>query len=84
MKKIKKEDIQPGDIITYSNINQNNRVTHVQVYIGTAEDRKGITVNDAVINAGSTATGVYIVSLEEYLSWSATSHLIPHYGTLLP
>jgi len=80
---INREELQPADIITYSNENQDDRVTHVQVYIGTAVDRYGNIADDAVINAGSAETGVYIVSLEEYTSWPDTQHLTPHYGTLL-
>ncbi|NLW47407.1 MAG: C40 family peptidase [Firmicutes bacterium] len=83
MTEISKENLKPGDIITY--LNQNTgEVTHVQVYIGKAvETKTGKEVNDAVINAGSPDTGVYIVSLGRYQSWEQTSHLTPAYGSLL-
>ncbi|MBA2134094.1 RHS repeat-associated core domain-containing protein [Capillibacterium thermochitinicola] len=83
MEKIEREDLKPADIITYSDSEQDGKVVHVQVFIGTAIDRKGKIVEDAVINAGSPKTGVYIVSLEEYLSWDCNKHLTPNYGTLL-
>ena len=79
---IDKSELRPGDIITYSN--SKGEITHVQVYIGESVDRNGNLVNDAVINAGSEKTGVYVISLDEYNSWpEINNNLTPHYGDLL-
>ncbi len=83
MREIDKDDLKPGDIITYSNSKEGGRITHVQVYIGEGTDKRGNKVNDAVINASPT-NGLYIVSLSEYNSWSdVNDHMTPHYGRLL-
>ena len=80
-------NLKPGDIIAYWNPTPNENgehITHIQVFIGDAiETKTGQFVHDAVLNAGSKDTGVYIVSLSRCLSWKEYANLTPCYGTLL-
>ena len=86
---IDRSDLEKGDLIFYeypNNPNSNGEtVTHVQIYIGYAQETKShLWVDDAVLNCSPTNND-YIVSLSTYLSWtSGNPDQIVHYGRLAP
>jgi cell wall-associated NlpC family hydrolase len=83
MTKITRNQLKPGDIITYFSKSK-GYVNHVQIYLGTATESKSKkVVKDAILNASPT-NGLYIVSLNTYLNLFKTKIDTEYFGKILP